>query len=892
MAMRRLLSLMLAVALTTSVTVHAAEAQKREMRCAWIATVWMLDWPTNASDSEATKKADLLQYLQSLADQNFNAVFFQVRSMCDAMYASSYEPWSSYLTGTRGKNPGWDPLAYAVEQCHALGMQCHAWVNPLRFSTGSNWTTFQDVALKNSGLLMSYTNSSGTTTTILNPGYAAARQRVVDVCQEIINNYDVDGIVFDDYFYPNGISTDSQADDYELWQSSGTSMTFADWRRDNINQMVAEVYEMIQSTKPEVRFGISPAGVAGTSATSASIHNVTPCPKGSDWQYNGIFSDPLAWLEAGTIDYISPQLYWKTSHSTNPFGPLTQWWSYVANHFGRLYFASHSISGLSSSNTTSDWAEVAAQINYSRQYNEVNGPGAVLYSVKYINGDAASGLGDYLLENTFTTPAIIPAVTWKDTTSYSAPSDLKLNDGTLSWTAQEGTLVKYSVYAVPATVTSTTDAMSTTQGGIKADYLLGVTYDASYTLPSDRLSGYWYAVCVIDGYDNEGEPAYVGIDTGDQPSSGDTDDKAVTYSIKQVWRLTDDLPATSDARQGFGMNGKFYINDKAAQSVLVYDQNGATGMAYSGGANCGITRDEAGNVVVSNATFPNAWGDNATLLVIDPAIGEATSLTLPSELVDYGRSDFLGFARGNLLQDGEICLVGANSGTSISRIAITSGEVDTDNSYLASCDVVNATNTTVLNHYTDIDGNEAVLYVTRNTRPVKMLLNGDDFTGTALTLPNKGAANGAFPVVWSDMELVVYPTLENYLDGFAVAQVGCDTALVVVPATASSNANSYQANWLNAEVESDTTMLIYQYYPGAHMTLWRVTRHGGHSYNTGDVNHDGEMNITDVTALIDRVLNGTTMAGCCDICADINGDNDINITDVTLLIDMVLAGGQ
>ena len=240
-------------------------------------------------------------------------------------------------------------------------------------------------------MLLTYTSGS-TVTTILNPGLQQSIDRIVNVCRELAENYNIDGIIFDDYFYPSGIPTNSSADDYQLWQSSGTSLSFANWRRDNVNRMVQAVWDMLQET-----------GVAGTASTGASAHGVTPCPTGSDWQYNGIFSDPLAWLDDGTIDYISPQLYWKTNHSTNPFGPLTQWWSYVANHFGRHHYASHSISFLTSSNTQSDWAEVAAQIRLSRQYTENNAPGVNFYSAKNINGDngGVSGLGNYLAANVF-----------------------------------------------------------------------------------------------------------------------------------------------------------------------------------------------------------------------------------------------------------------------------------------------------------------------------------------------------------------------------------------------------------------------------------------------------------------------------------------------------------
>lgn len=879
--MKRLLLLLIAIAVTAGITTTANESIKREMRAAWIATVYRIDWPTTVNNATAQKN-ELNAYLDNLQAQNFNAIFLQVRTMCDAFYQSSYEPWSSYLTGTRGKNPGYDPLEYAVAQCHARGIQCHAWINPYRWSTGTNWNTPQDQALQQAGMLLSYNNGSSTYT-ILNPGLPETRERIVNVIREIITNYDVDGIIFDDYFYPNGIPTNSSAGDYTLWQQSGSGMTFANWRRANVNQMVADVYDMIQQTKPEVRFGISPAGVAGTRSTSASQHGVTPCPTGSDWQYNGIFSDPLAWLEQGTIDYISPQIYWKTTHSTNPFGPLTQWWSYVANHFGRHHYASHSISFLAeSSNTTSDWAEITQQVNYSRQYTENNAPGVVLYSAKNINGNngGVGGLGNYLYNNAFQLPAMIPAVTWKDAPGYGAPANLAQSGANLTWTQQEGTLVKYSVYAVPEDMTKE-EAASIDFDGIKSDYLLGITYKPDYTLPSEFQSGYWYAVCVIDGYGNESEPAYLGANDGPTP---------VTYSIEKVWELNyiSSFLTTMDARQGFGMNGKFYINDKGTSTILVIDRNGLTGEEFEGGRNAGFTRDEAGNLVVCDALFPDPWNTSSPIIkVINPATGNAATFTLPADVTDFGRSDNLGFARGNLLEDGELYIVGASSGTSISRIKFADGEIDTDNTYLANCDGVTPNSGTVLNYYTDLDGNDAILYVNRSTGLKKLSFSGDDFTGINVTVPNKGNNNGAFPFIWDGKELVVYPTPTNYLDGFAVAEVNASAPIVQVQETVNTNANTYQANWLNAEIIDTRNVTIYQYYPGGHLTVWRLTKHGG--ILRGDANDDGNITISDITVIIDYLLTKATDSINLDN-ADCSLDGSISILDITALIDYLLTG--
>lgn len=493
----------LAAVLLAIAALPMSSGVKREVRSVWMATVWALDWPSSTSSTTAQKN-EMVKYLDVLQKNNFNAVYFQVRTMSDAFYKSSYEPWSSYLTGTRGKDPGWDPLAFVVEECHKRGMECHAWVNPYRFSTGSNWSTAQDQALKSAGMLLAYTKSDGKTTTILNPGLESVRKRIVDVCKEIISNYDVDGLVFDDYFYPEGIPVTSSAGDYDLWQKSGASMTFGDWRRNNVNQMVADVYKMVQQQKPYVRFGISPAGAACTSAAVAAKHGIDRCPVASDWQYDGIFSDPVAWLEAGTVDYISPQLYWKTNHKTNPFGPMTKWWSYVAKHFGRHHYASHSISFLNSSNTTSDWEEIGKQVQFSRDYTENEAPGAVFYSAAYVTGKKQSGFGEWLQVNKFQNKALTPAIDWKKSDLEKVQvSALSKRATVLSWAGVDN--VRYSVYAVPESVN-----VETLDSNIPAEYLLGVSYKTTYTMPDDKKSGYNYAVCVLDRYGNEYEPVYYG----------------------------------------------------------------------------------------------------------------------------------------------------------------------------------------------------------------------------------------------------------------------------------------------------------------------------------------------------------------------------------------------
>lgn len=511
---RRLLAL--AFTAFVALTLWAQEAQKREMRTVWIATVSNIDWPQTRGTGTATinkQKKQLTDLLDGFVKANMNSVCLQVRPMADALYKSSYEPWSSYLTGTRGQDPGWDPLAFAVEECHKRGLEINAWVNPYRFSnsSGNDCTTAIDQNLKNSGILMQVGNRI-----VFNPALKASRDHLLKVCKEMIQNYDIDGIIFDDYFYPGGgTPEDSSAPDYQLYTQSNSGMSIGDWRRANVNQMVKDMWDMVQATKPYVKFSIGPAGVAGQRSTSATKHGVVPVDeycRASDWQYTTIYSDPLAWLEEGTIDYISPQLYWKTNHTTNPFGPLTNWWSYIAEHFGRHHYASHNIYFMEKTNTKADWDEILQQIRYSRQYNRQNAPGVNFYSAKYIDGPTCKGFADYLSQTLFTHKALEPAMPWHSKTNYDAPANLAYSGGTLSWMGVNKKLVRYSVYAVPLTVTLD-EAQSQAFDGIKSDYLVGVTYTPSFKLDASLQSGYWYAVCVVDGWNNEFAPAFYNLAT-------------------------------------------------------------------------------------------------------------------------------------------------------------------------------------------------------------------------------------------------------------------------------------------------------------------------------------------------------------------------------------------
>ena len=488
-------------------------AQKREMRSVWISTVENIDWPKTVHyGNPDLMKADMIAYLEAGKTANLNSVCFQVRPMCDAFYKSSYEPWSSYLSGNRGKDPGWDPLAFAVQEAHKRGLRIDAWVNPYRYSktpeqpwAGESWSNAKDAEARKH--LLTYGGVS-----ILDPAQQWTIDRIVNVCVEIITKYDVDGLVFDDYFYPQDIPTSSSAGDYSEWKKSGTSLEFGDWRRDNVNRMVKAVYAAVQQHRPDCSFGISPAGVSCSDAAVAKKHGVEPIPRGSDWQYNGIFSDPVQWLEDKSIDYISPQIYWSTTNPLAPYIPLTQWWSKVANQFGRHHYASHfntSASVLTPGNAAS-YIQMLYQISANRNNTLNNAPGSIFFSAKCLkDGVWGNTFTNYVAQNIYTHKAIPPAMTWKAKANYKKPGNLVKNGKQLSWDAvSNDKMCRYAIYAVPKSTSM--PYASTAQNGINSEYLEDVAYTNSYELPADKADNYWYAVTALDAANNEYEAATIG----------------------------------------------------------------------------------------------------------------------------------------------------------------------------------------------------------------------------------------------------------------------------------------------------------------------------------------------------------------------------------------------
>ncbi len=301
-------------------------------------------------------------------------------------------------------------------------------------------------------------------------------------------------------------------------------------------------------------------------------------------------------------------------------------------------------------------------------------------------------------------------------------------------------------------------------------------------------------------------------------------------NVEQLWRHdVSQILSTAEVRQGFGMNGKIFINDKANQKVVVFGQGGLADEEYPGGTNCGITRDEAGNIIVSTAAFPGAWtcdGETPVIKVYNPSNPEAMKEYFLTSDAAIGRSDMLGFAKGDLLTDGVLYLCGAASESNVYILTITEGAVDLDNSYMASSEGLTPTSSNVINYYQNKEGEDRLLYVYRSGAPKVLMADGDNFVAeSSLTLPGKSSSNGAQIFVWNGEEYAVYPCGTNYRDGFAIAKVGDEEALYVEVDELAANPNTFTSNWVNAEVNAtDNSVTIYHYVPGAYVEAFKMTK--------------------------------------------------------------------
>lgn len=493
--MRKSLFLLFIALLTSMMAV--AVSPKREFRSVWLTTASSIDWPKNKAKTDSGRKAqqaELTYIFDELVKGNMNAACFQVRGRSDAFYKSSYEPWSQDLTGTRGTDPGYDPLAFAIEEAHKRGLELHVWVNPFRVTTTGSLATSDKVYQNCKKWILKYNNGTFDGQ-FFDPGYPEARAYVQKVLMEIVNKYDIDGIIMDDYFYPYGGTTTEDATSKALYKPS--NMSDADWRRSNVDAFVRDMYNAIQTSKPWVRFGVAPFGIWTMTHSVAQKYGIT-IPSGIVGMnaYDEIACNPVEWVKNGHVDYIAPQIYWSTTETKHDYDVLSKWWAQnVCNHFSNSLPGSKRVESFTAQLATDFGTdELGKQIQDNRDFNLLGGAGSIFFSTTDYTGikSKTSTKHTTLKSTKFTQLALPPAMDWKSTNTMVAPSNLTLSGNTISWSHASAS--RFTVYIYPKGLAANT-AMK------DATYLKGVVYGKSFTISGiSNLSSMTIAVCAYDRY--------------------------------------------------------------------------------------------------------------------------------------------------------------------------------------------------------------------------------------------------------------------------------------------------------------------------------------------------------------------------------------------------------
>ncbi|MBS6023326.1 MAG: family 10 glycosylhydrolase [Paeniclostridium sordellii] len=348
-----------------------------EFRGVWVATVYDIDWPKTKDNPEAQKQ-EFIELLDKIQSLNLNAVFVQVRPTSDAFYDSKINPWSAFLTGVQGKYPGYDPMKFMIEETHKRNMQFHAWLNPYRITTKG--TDLSVLADNNPAKLHPEWVLSHNDALFYNPQNQEVINYVATTVFEIVSNYDVDGIHFDEYFYPYGYPPP----ECDCECGCGCLCTCncicgceyvcedtAENRREAINNLIKTVYRVIKATKPNVEFGVSPFGVWKNKSSDVTGSN-TNALEG----YYDLYTDSLSWIQDGIIDYIAPQVYWETTNVDNPYETLVKWWASIVDGTKVKLYIGQNI------NKKETAREVDKEIEINRQYKEVKGN--ILFSYRDI----------------------------------------------------------------------------------------------------------------------------------------------------------------------------------------------------------------------------------------------------------------------------------------------------------------------------------------------------------------------------------------------------------------------------------------------------------------------------------------------------------------------------
>ncbi|MEV0122967.1 family 10 glycosylhydrolase [Streptomyces sp. NPDC050703] len=371
--------------LTSAGGVAAAPGRRprkgRELRGMWLATVVNRDWPSKPGLTAQAQRSELLAFLDSAADRRLNAVVFQVRPTADALWPSPHEPWTEYLTGVQGKDPGWDPLGTAVKEAHKRGLELHAWFNPFRIAnhTDPSRLVATHPARVHPDWVVPYGGKL-----YYNPGLPEVRRFVQDAMLDAVRRYAVDAVHWDDYFYPYPVAGQVFDDDDAFARYGEGFPDRASWRRDNIDKLVREMSVRVKKARPGTQFGVSPFAV---------WRNIATDPTGSDTRagvqtYDDLYADTRGWVKKGWLDYIVPQVYWNIGFAAADYAKLVPWWDEVVRGTGVNLYIGEALYKAGDPAQPAPWqdpAELSRHLTFAERYREVRGH--IYFSAKEVGTD-------------------------------------------------------------------------------------------------------------------------------------------------------------------------------------------------------------------------------------------------------------------------------------------------------------------------------------------------------------------------------------------------------------------------------------------------------------------------------------------------------------------------